>query len=331
MLIAGAGWYFIAMQPASAPSIKKDDDAARMMQDMMAEAKKPGVNPGEKKVNPLDVGPKIDKSNNTDVTPKSSDEIVKAALKQMNDSCLAGDRQRSKPYCRQLSAEACAMAGDPVAADAHLKQLIVVGGSVPYYRIDPNLDLFWIAWKAGDKKLATTRLNAAVEDARQLPKVGRHQLEVASRLAAALVVAGRIPEGIAALEGHQTPDLEGQLSARLQMATDGRLSRLTSVRTVVPWDHPQAAAAAGSLVNYGQMTAARDWAKAHTNEDVRPNAWRSGRKPWLELKRSPVPPTQTQISSKSQRELTRNWRPAFGLARRVGVSWLETQMAHWPH
>ena len=104
----------------------------------------------------------------------------------MKDSALATEKQRSKPYCRQLAAEANAVTGNPVAAREHLEQLLKVGSNVSYYRIVPLLDLFWSEWASGDKKTALKTLNTAVSEVPALPKFGRTRFEIIGRLVAAL-------------------------------------------------------------------------------------------------------------------------------------------------
>lgn len=204
------------------------------------------------------------------VAPKSADESIAAALKQMADSCLVGDRrQRSKAFCRQLAAEACALTGEAVGLKEHLAQLDVVGRDVPYYKITPHLESFWRAWAAGDKAAAAKSLDAAMAEAPKIPKVGRNQLEIAGRLAAALAAAGRIPEGLTLLQGHQQSDGDGQLAARVQMSFEGRAIPLSSLKTVLPWSAPQAAAATMTLMTRGESKAARDWAAAQPNEDAK--------------------------------------------------------------
>ena len=204
------------------------------------------------------------------VAAKTPDELIAAALKMMGESCLKGDsRQRSKPFCRQLAADASVRVGDLKAANEHLSQLMIVGSAVPYFRIEPNLEMFWISWNAGDKAAASKILDAVVVDAEKLPTVGRTQLEVASRIAAALVVSGQTPKALELLKNHQSSLLEGQISARAQMASDGRVSRLTKTHSVLPWSSPQAVAATVSLVVRGQAAAGRDWALAQTSEEAR--------------------------------------------------------------
>ena len=71
------------------------------------------------------------------------------------------------------------------------------------------------------------------------------------------------------LQGHQSSEPDGQLAARLQMASDGRLARLTNARAVLPWTAPQAVAATAALVARGQLKAAHDWAAAQPNDDAK--------------------------------------------------------------
>ena len=210
------------------------------------------------------------KNSGTSPAPKSAEAAIAETLKQLNEACLIGDRrQRSKPYCRQLAAEANVLVGDAAAAREHLAQLIVVGKDVPYYRVVPNLELFWNEWSAGDKAAAGKSLDAAMADAPKIPKLGRNQLEIAGRLAAALAAGGRIPAALAVLQGHSSAEADGQLAAHVQMATDGRLARLTNTRAVLPWSAPQAVAATATLVARGQLAAARDWSAAQPNEEAK--------------------------------------------------------------
>ena len=276
LVVAGLGIFVLPGLLASKPKPSGMSDEAR---ELMAEMSKgnsgtPTTSTKTTRANTTPTNttttPGTTKNNVTGAAPKSAEAVIAEALKQLNDACLVGDRrQRSKPYCRQLAAEANALAGDAAAAREHLAQLIVVGKDVPYYRIVPNLELFWSEWSAGDKAAAAKSLDAALADAPKIPKVGRNQLEIAGRLAAALVEGGRIPDALTVLQGHQSAEADGQLAAHVQMVTDGRLARLTSVRAVLPWSAPQAVAATATLVTRGQLTAARDWAAAQPNDEAK--------------------------------------------------------------
>jgi hypothetical protein len=272
MVIAGGAIVFLSSQPngqKAGPKVLTDEDR-ELMQGMASKnaAVEPAVKNGNKPV--VDAALPDDKTKTTDATPKTPEDFIAAAIKQLDGSCLIGDRrQRSKPYCRQLAAEASVLVGDIKAANEHLSQLVVVGRTVPYYRIQPNLEKFWRAWSAGDKAATKTALDAALADAPKLQTVGRNQMEVAGRLAAALATADRVGEGLAILERHQSDALEGQLAARVQMASDGRIARLSKSAAVLPWTKPQAAATTGSLVNHGQLAAGLTWAQKQPEEETR--------------------------------------------------------------
>ena len=203
---------------------------------------------------------------------KDHGEILKMALKQLRDSSLANDKQRSKAFCRQMAAEANAIAGNVVDARDHLSQLATVGQEVSYYRIVPLLELNRVELAAGDKKDATKTLNLAMAEVPRIPKFGRTRLEIASRLAASLAVADRIPEALAMLTIFQSKDSEAQLAARMQMANDGRIAALTDSASVLPWKSPQTSAAMASLVFRGQTQVAIAWAAALPDDDARVEA-----------------------------------------------------------
>lgn len=272
-VIGGVAVYFSGQSsnpkpPAAGGGLS--DEAKAALAEMAASSQSPTTtsSSGQQTGKPLPSKLPDENSKKATDSPKTSDEFIAAALKQLNDSCLTGEpRQRSKPYCRQLAADACFRAGDVKAANDHLAQLVIVGSTVPYYRIEPSLEMFWAAWTAGDKATATRIVDGALADTQKLPKVGRNQMEVASRLAAALAVLGRGKEGLDLLDLHQSPQLEGQLSARIQIATEGRLTRITKTHSVLPWNRPQAVATTSTLVARNQAPAGRAWAELQPGDD----------------------------------------------------------------
>lgn len=269
MVIGGGAAVFLASQTDGTKPIKKELSAEDM--ELMKGTGNPAPAPDKNKnAKPLPDNLPDDKAKIAEATPKAVDEFIPAAIKQLADSCLISDRrQRSKAYCRQLAATGTVLVGDRKAAMEHMSQLVIVGRTVPYYRIEPNLELFWRAWAAGDKAAAMPPLDAAFADAPQLQTVGRNQMEVAGRLAAALVTVGRTKEALDVLTKHESSSLDGQLAARVQMASDGRISRVTKSAAVLPWTRPQPVGTTGSLINRGQLAAARTWAEAQTDQDVR--------------------------------------------------------------
>ena len=134
MVVGGGIAYVVTSQPVAATKIKTQmtDEEKRML---MEDVKSPQVgNPAEnEKKNRLFrhvSSRKVHRRRRSPRGLRGNDQGK--PLKQLNDACLIGERSnRSKPYCRQLAAEACALAGETAAAEGHLAQLIVVGPSVP--------------------------------------------------------------------------------------------------------------------------------------------------------------------------------------------------------
>ncbi len=272
-----AAGIYLTMFHKSGPAPKiLSEEERQMIAEMAGTNKKNPV----AKPNPADVGSggQLLKDNGkttgndpktTEKTAQSNEELIKQVLKQMKDSSLAAEKQRSKPYCRQLAAEANAVTGNPGAAREHLEQLPKVGPAVTYYRIIPLLDLFWGEFKAGDKAAATKTLNGALSEIPKLPISGRTRLEIVGRVVTALAAADRIPEALTMLSGFQSSEPEAQLAARLQMATDGKLGRLVDSNSVLPWKNPQAVAATSSLIARDQLSTAAAWAAAQTKDEAK--------------------------------------------------------------
>lgn len=271
VLLIGAGIFF-AFLPSNKPKEKQlSEEEKQLLAEMAGGNKQPAARsvPGMNSSSP-DAGlsdPKAGKKEpGQEKTPAGLD--ITKILKQMKDSSLAAEKQRSKPYCRQLSAEANAVTGNPGAAREHLDQLLKVGPELSYYRIVPLLDLFWAEFDT-DKKAAAKTLETAFSEVPKLPKFGRTRFEIVGRLIAALAAAGRTSDALGILSKIESSDPEAQLAARLQRATDGRVAPLAETDTVLPWKHPQAAAATFSLITRGQLAAAAAWAAAQSSDEAK--------------------------------------------------------------
>ena len=271
VLLFGAG-LFLAMFPMSKPKVKQlTDEEKQLLAEMAGGNKKSapavGTNSTGTTNDPLKDPAKGKTPKGDEGKGMASQDFIKAILKQMKDSSLASDKQRSKPFCRQLAAEANAVTGNATVAREHLDQLIKVGPEISYYRIIPLLDLFWSELAANDKKTAMKTLSMAVSEVPKLPKFGRTRFEIIGHLVAAMAAAGKIPEATEMLSGFQSSESEAQLAARLQRATDGRLAPLTDTENVLPWKSPQAAAATFTLIARSGLETAREWAGAQSSDE----------------------------------------------------------------
>lgn len=200
--------------------------------------------------------------------------LIAAALDQANQkSLMSGNRNRSKPYCRRLSAEAYALAGNLAGARDQIDALSKVGQELPFYRVGPWVEVYWAAKAQGDATGAKTALDNALTDAAKLPKRGRDQLDVATKLAVALVVDGRDADARALIESHQAADLDGEVSAWLTwLAADRDLKqpeKLFGMRPVVPRQFPQAVAVAAVMTLKDEPDKAQKFARGWEALDVR--------------------------------------------------------------
>ncbi|WP_010588505.1 hypothetical protein [Schlesneria paludicola] len=271
MAVVGGGLYFYSTLPGNAvkgPKTMSDEDKA-----LLAEMSGKGVKPANAGKTGGKAADQTNGEKNPNVVPQTSEPTaevrIQDALKLMQNFSLEKSKQRSKPYCRQLSAEASAIAGDVKSANEHLGQLLKVGNQVSYYQITPLLELFWRESAAGDKKAAASRLDAAMKEVSKIPKFGRTRLDIAGRLATALVASGRVPDAKALLKEIHSSDEEGQLAAKLQIATDGHVAPLQESYSLLPGQFPQAVATTVSLMTRGQMEAAANWAAAQDDDEAK--------------------------------------------------------------
>ncbi len=263
----GAGAYFFAMQPSGDGVFVKPIDLTNIPRTPVATD--PAVTPG-----PNDSGDSTTKQATPGTgtptnTPAGPDHkaIVAAALEQCQQSSLVSDRSnRSKPYCRRYTAEAYAFAGNISGAKAQIDALRSVGQQLPFYQVTPWVEIYWQEQRNGNAQAATEALDKALAQAAQLPVRGSDQLEVATRLGQALVMAGRNDEARTLVSAHQTGDFEGEVSGIFQwLAADPagtRLEWLFTHRPVVPRQSPQAAAVAAGTTLRGGSDAALAFAKS---------------------------------------------------------------------
>ena len=248
---------------------KEVSDEARelMRQAASGKPKAAGQNDANKAPDGINANPAVD-GNNAEFDIEA---LTAEVLSQMEIFCLEKANNRSKIFCRQLAAEANAVLGNSGPARKHLDQLLKLPGGKDssYYRIVPLLDLFWADFAAGGKNKFSDTLGLALSEVPKIPKNGRTQYDIAGRLATALVAVGRMSDATAALANVHSADADAQLSARLQIATDGTVDVFSDTFSVLPWKFPQPVATTASLMHRGLADAALKWAESQTDEDAK--------------------------------------------------------------
>lgn len=283
-VVGGGGFaaWFLASQPEGDGVFVKPLDPNTIV-------KTPTVN--DTQVNPPEQVPDSNTGTQTPAeTPQPAvklDAVIASVLQQCQQASLLTDaRNRSKALCRRLSAEAYALGGDLRGATQQIDALKNVGAELPFYQVTPWVEVFW------QQRLQQVDASAALQNgvaaSEKLPNRGRDQLDVATRLATALVVSGQLDQARTLIAAHQAADLDGEASAQfLWLANDpaGRdLNWLHRTRPVIARQAPQAASVTACTSLRGESNAALQFAKGWTDPAVQGEclaAWGEA-KTWLQ-------------------------------------------------
>lgn len=204
--------------------------------------------------------------------PTTPQHIRAASLKAMEKATIQRDNNRSKPYCRRLTATALARIGNVKGAQLQLKQMRSLRPSIPYYQIDPLVEIAWRAHTTGDGDAVKLALDRAIDVASTLPSRGRSRLMYAGNLAAALVAANRSADAQTLIDAHGERTPRGQFAGELSAmrATKQFNADASADETPIhPWAAPQTVAVVIALVARGENDAARKWATSQQNDEVR--------------------------------------------------------------
>lgn len=202
----------------------------------------------------------------TEPTPKTTETSPQASiapvLKIMNEASLQR-LNRSKPYCRRLSAEAFALAGDVKGAHEQLTALAKVGPEVSFYRVAPLVQIAWQQLAKGQRKAAAKSVEEAFMASEKLPTTGRSRLEAVISLAAALVAVDRAEDAERLLAAHHDADANAVLAKDLcavQALGTFDLAEMDDRRPAMAWSAPLTVGVIYELVGHQQSQAARSWA-----------------------------------------------------------------------
>lgn len=275
VLIGGGLAYFFATQtektPATSGSMTSEDLA--LLNSFNEEANKV---PGKSAAGTSDTTTATTTTENPPVNsaaPSGTD--VDAILQRMADLSLVSQQNRSKPFCRRLTAEAAASAGRLPRALEQLDALKAVGRDVPYFTIPVDCELFWQYRIAKDEAAAAKHAEAVKSAIARLPKFGRTRLQFSGQAAAVLVAAGLTSDAEQLLATQSISDTSGQLAAwqvQTLSTDDQNLYRIHENRPIAPWQQPQRVAAITTLVLRDAASTARDWVGATSDATAREEA-----------------------------------------------------------
>ena len=222
-----------------------------------------------KEVKPVEHSPLDDLTNPNPLKPDQKQAVDKQQMlklipEKMIELARQQNNNRSKPYCRQQTAEAFAHLGQLNLAREELKQLSVVGKNNDFYAITPLVQMAWQELAADRQSQAEELIEQAWELSEQLPKFGRASLDSATQLATALAAVGKNEQAGQLVQKFQRTDELGQLSGLLlSESAHGRwdIHRALKNRPLVPWSAPLWVTVTSSLAAHGSWDAAQKWAE----------------------------------------------------------------------
>ena len=255
-IAAGSVWFFVLNDPAA--NIKPA----------------PAPIPTANNPAPVDVAktdPVADEKNKTNKKVEKSAkergiELRSQILPVMVDVSRITENNRSKHYCRRLTAEACVEAGDLKLARENIDQLVKLEPKqLRFHRVIPLTQIAWQELAAGNVAAAKAALDEAAAATSELPDFGRLTFEVSTDLAALHFAQGRTKEAQSLMQKNSLPaGSSGTLSATLRRA---RLLQSFNVDEaaislpVIPWKSPQWVVTAITLVLRDHADQALAWSK----------------------------------------------------------------------
>ncbi len=251
-LAAGSVWYFVLNDPSA--NIKPAPQAP--------------TNHNPVPVTKLDPNG-TDKDNGPKKVEKTAQEkaleLRSQILPVMVEVSRSSEKNRSKPYCRRLSAEAYVEAGDLKAARDNLDQLLKLDQKLRFHQVPPLTQIVWHELAAGNAEPAKTALEEAWKAAAELPDFGRLTFDATTDLAALLVVNGRTDDAKSLMQKHALPPGSGGMLAALtrqaRLLHSFNLDEAAASQPIVSWKSPQWAVTTITLVLRGQANKGLEWAK----------------------------------------------------------------------
>jgi len=197
-------------------------------------------------------------------------EIQQLALQEMLKVTVKPDI-RTKPYGRQLAAEALLVTGDLVGAK---EQITKMGPAGAQYAIEPLALLAIAQIAAGDKVGAEASLKESVEKTTKLPNVLRSHLDTVVVLAATLVRFDRSPEAAGLLERYSQKgqELRAVLSETWRASLDQgtfNFAKESSLSHLELCGHPLWVATTVHLCRQGQWDRALAWSRSIPDQVTR--------------------------------------------------------------
>ncbi len=192
-------------------------------------------------------------------------ELRALVLPKMVKLSLQEEKNRSKPFCRRLVAEAFVEAGDIPAAQKNIEQLLKVAQKFPYHQVPPLVQMAWRERQLGNVEAAQAALDRAFKARTDLSDESRLTFDTRTDLAALLFVTGRSDEAVSLMDGKPLPlgssGLLSAVSRRASLLNSFDVTEAVVSLPVISWKSPQWVVTTITLVLRGHPDHGLNWAK----------------------------------------------------------------------
>jgi hypothetical protein len=200
----------------------------------------------------------------------SNDVIINETInKLMPEYATSFDRNRSKAYCRRLSAIACALTGNIERANEELERFDAVSSSSTYEKIFPISEIVWQHLKNDEEEKALKKTDQLLSLIDKLPLQGHTAIDSATNVAAILVALDKQDEAFQLVKKYNQSGLVGQslaLIRKSQFLQDYNFDRFVDQRQTFNTRYPQWSTVTISLATHGFETKAENWALNSPND-----------------------------------------------------------------
>ena len=173
------------------------------------------------------------------------------------------DGNRSKPFCRRLTAEYFATQGQAKAAQAELLQLTQIGADLPHLHVNVLVELWWHGQPAR-APAAGPQLAEAVQRSANLASSNPFAVDVAVTLGCALIASGQDQLAESTIARLWNPTLTARLRLDQLLCQETRSFHLANPNTRPPALRGEASVDAliiDQLCRRGHSAAALSWAR----------------------------------------------------------------------
>lgn len=265
VLLAGGGWYWF--QRANPTEVRIDVPEQPSGTTSIASANEQEDNSTKSDESPEQPAPEpqVDWSG-----------MRQSILEQSVEAARQSKSNRSKPFCRQMTAEAFALAGEFANAENEIEQLAFVGRQVKYLQMAPLSVVAWEQMARGDEAAARDAVGRARSLTDQLPTWGRTPIDLSTQLAAVLAATNQLGPAESLLREHKADrrDSSIQLSAYLQLQQADEYSRkpLQLTDRYGDWYAPQWVAVTLTLCAHDEFDVALQWVQRASDITARAEA-----------------------------------------------------------